>query len=168
MTSSILHTWCGLSADLDCRSEMCCMWLAGNAGPKNSPSGHLPTTLSGYIFATKAHINNWKKIVKQQCLLHMSSQYGELRSTNGGDLFRSLGHASKFHRVLRLGSVTAWRSSSGRQPNFAALNRGCHLYSAGRPSRWALAHISSCESVKVYVCQKLLKSAWFDKVIANK
>ena len=31
----------------------------------------------------------------------------------------------------------------GRQPNFAALNRGRHLYSAGRPSRWALAHISS-------------------------
>jgi len=33
--------------------------------------------------------------------------------------------------------------SSGRQPNFAALNRGRHLYSAGRPSPWALAHISS-------------------------
>ena len=29
----------------------------------------------------------------------------------------------------------------GRQPNFAALNRGHHLCSAGRPSRWALAHI---------------------------
>jgi len=27
--------------------------------------------------------------------------------------------------------------------NFAALNRGHHLYSEGRPSRWALAHISS-------------------------
>ena len=26
----------------------------------------------------------------------------------------------------------------------ASLNRGCHLYWAGRPSRWALAHISSC------------------------
>jgi len=26
----------------------------------------------------------------------------------------------------------------------AALNRGRHLYSAGWPSRWALAHISSC------------------------
>jgi len=25
----------------------------------------------------------------------------------------------------------------------AALNKGRHLYSAGRPSRWALAHISS-------------------------
>jgi len=34
-------------------------------------------------------------------------------------------------------------SSSGRQPNFAALNRGRHLYSAGRPSGWALAHVSS-------------------------
>jgi len=34
-----------------------------------------------------------------------------------------------------------WHSSSGRQPNFAALNRGRHLYSAGWPSRWALAHI---------------------------
>ena len=40
-----------------------------------------------------------------------------------------------------LGSITAQHSSSGRQPNFAALNRGRHLYSAGWPSRWALAHI---------------------------
>jgi len=32
-------------------------------------------------------------------------------------------------------------SSSGRQPNFTALNRGRHLCLAGRPSRWALAHI---------------------------
>jgi len=31
-------------------------------------------------------------------------------------------------------------TGSGRQPNFAALNRGRHLYLAGRPSRWALAH----------------------------
>jgi len=52
-----------------------------------------------------------------------------------------LGHPCKFQQVSRLGSVTAWHSSSGRQPNFAALNRGRHLYSAGRPSRWAFAHI---------------------------
>jgi len=45
----------------------------------------------------------------------------------------------KFEWMLRLGSVTARHSSSGRQPNFAVLNRGCHLYLAGRPSRWALA-----------------------------
>jgi len=32
------------------------------------PSGHHRTTLSGYIFATKARIDNRKKIVKQQYL----------------------------------------------------------------------------------------------------
>jgi len=32
-------------------------------------------------------------------------------------------------------------STSGRQANFAALNTGRHLCSAGRPSGWALAHI---------------------------
>jgi len=71
----------------------------------------------------------------------MSSQYGELRPTNGWDPFTSLGHTSTFQRVSRLGSVTARHSSSGRQPNFAALNRGRHLHSTGRPSRWVLANI---------------------------
>jgi len=37
-------TWCGPSANLQCRSEMCCTRLAGNAGPKKSPKiGHLGT-----------------------------------------------------------------------------------------------------------------------------
>jgi len=56
------------------------------------------------------------------------------------NLLASLGHPCTFQWVSRLGSVTARHSSSGRQPNFAALNRGRHLHSAGRPSRWALAH----------------------------
>jgi len=46
-------------------------------------------------------------------------------------------------RVLAALLHAARHCSSGRQPNFAALTRGRHLYSAGRPSRWALAHISS-------------------------
>jgi len=109
---------------------------------QKSPSGHHRTTLSGNIFATKACIDDRKN--KQQYLLQMSPQYGELRPTSGWDRSGSLGHLCKFQRVSRLGSITAWHSSSGRQPNFAALNRGRHLYSAGRPSRWSLAHISSC------------------------
>jgi len=44
---------------------MCCTQLARNAGPKkitkNSPSGNHRTTLSGYIFTTKARIDNRKK-----------------------------------------------------------------------------------------------------------
>jgi len=31
--------------------------------------------------------------------------------------------------------------SSGPQSNFAAFNRGRHMYSARRPTRWELAHI---------------------------
>jgi len=83
------------------------------------------------------------KLVKQQCLPHMSSQYCELWPTSGWNMLASLWHPSTFQQVWCLGSVTArhWHSSSGRQLNFAALNRGHHLYSAGRPSRWALAHI---------------------------
>jgi len=57
--------------------------------------------------------------------------------------WRVWGTPADFNGVYRLGSVTARHSSSGRQPNCAALNRGRRLCSAGRPSRWALAHISS-------------------------
>ena len=68
-----------------------------------------------------------------------------------------LGHPIIFQWVSRLGSVTARHFISGRQPNFAALNRGRHLYSAGRPSRWALALISSSVYylASFYVRQKL-------------
>jgi len=46
-------------------SEMCGTRLAENTGRKKSrqklPSGHHRTTLSGYIFAIKAHMDNRKK-----------------------------------------------------------------------------------------------------------
>ena len=61
--------------------------------------------------------------------------------------------------------------SSGRQPNFTALNRGRHLYSAGRPSRWALPHIlvSMLHFVGnvtkyfllTYLVTHLLNKAWY-------
>ena len=59
------HTWCGLSANLGCMSETCCMRLTENTGlkkiAKNSPFGPYRTTLSDYVFATKASIDNRKK-----------------------------------------------------------------------------------------------------------
>jgi len=139
-----------------------------------------------------------KKLVKQQCLLHMSSQHGELWPTSGWDLLTSLGHCSKFQQgfaswLCYCSDIAQWKptklrdvwSSHGlvlyiyifggscpvlefcqvqnslcvqvlRSPILAALlhgtqvvgvsqtaslNRGRHLYSAGWPSRWALAHI---------------------------
>jgi len=61
---------------------------------KISPPGHHSTTWSGYIFTTKARVDNQKKLVKQQYLLQMSSQYGELQPTSSWDWSGSLGHPS--------------------------------------------------------------------------
>ena len=51
------------------------------------------------------------------------------------------GTPANFNGFGVLAALLRGISSSGRQPNFVALNIGRHLYSAGRPSRWALAHI---------------------------
>ena len=95
------HTWCGLSANLGCRSE------------KNLLNSNISPT----------------------CPYSMTN-FGPLTADISIPVW---GTPAKFNGCL--GSVTARHSSSGRQPNFAALNRGRHLYSAGRPSRWAVAHI---------------------------
>jgi len=58
---TILHTWCGLSANLECRSEMYCTQLSENTGCKKSPSQHHCTSLSCCVFATKAGIDNRKR-----------------------------------------------------------------------------------------------------------
>jgi len=109
---------------------------------KNSPSGHHLMPLSGFVIATKARIDNRRKPVKQPYLLHMFLQlvkFGPLAS----EIHSRVWGTQQISTVFRLGSVTAQHSSSGRQPNFAALSRGRHLYLAGQLSHWALAHISS-------------------------
>jgi len=107
---------------------------------KNSPSGHHRTTLSGYIVATKSYIDNRKKSVKQEYLLHMAPQYGELRPTNGWDRFGSLGHPENFNKFRTLAASLHGTLVVGVSQT-TTLNRRRHLYLAGRPSRWALAHI---------------------------
>jgi len=105
------HTWCGLSTNLGYGSETCCTRLADNAGRKMSPkSRHLGTIvqLCRAISSQLRHVSTiGKKLVKQQYLLQMSPQYGELRSTSGWDQSGSLRHPCTFQRVSRLGSVTA-------------------------------------------------------------
>jgi len=79
--------WRGPSANLECRSEMCCTRLAGNAGPKKvAKNRHLGTIaqLCRAISSQLRHISTiGKKAFKQRYLLHMFSQYGELQPTSG-------------------------------------------------------------------------------------
>jgi len=100
------------------------------------------TSLSGYIFATKARIDYRKKIVKQQYLPHMSSQYGELSPLAAEICWRVWGTPANFNEFRILAALLHSILVVGISQT-AALNRGRHLYSAGQPSRWALAHISS-------------------------
>jgi len=68
------------------------------------------------------------KLVKQQYLLRMSSQYGELLPTSDWD---SLGTPVNFNGFWHLGFITAATSFNGSQPNFArclAVSWACTLY----------------------------------------
>jgi len=136
-------------------SEMCCSRLAENTGHKKSPFWNHRTTLSGCIFAAEACINNQKKNLLNTdtsstcphnmvnfCLLTAEicwRVWGTHTNFNGFRVSAALLH----------GSVLVGRC--GRQPNIAALNRGRHLYSAGRPSRWALALILVAYSFQMLI-----------------
>jgi len=52
---SYFHTRCGLIANLKCRSEMYCTWLAENRLQD--------ARITGYIFAIKAYIDNRRKLL---------------------------------------------------------------------------------------------------------
>jgi len=117
-----VRTWCGLSANLEYLSEMCCKQLVGNTRRKNSPQiRHLRTISQSCraICSQLWHISTVRKMVKQQYLLHISSQYSEFRPTNSWHRLTSLGHSSKFKQVSGLCFVTAPTSLNGGQPNFA-------------------------------------------------
>ena len=134
------------NANLECRSEVCCTRLAANAGPKKSPkspSGHHPTTLSGYIFAAKACIDSRKNLVcsdiSPTCPHNMVNFGPHIAAEIISLVWGTPGNFNGFCILAALlhGTLVVGVSQT------AALNRRRHLYSAGRPSRWALAHISS-------------------------
>jgi len=94
---------------------MCCTWLSGNTGRKKSQSA-LIVHLCRAVSLQLRHVSAiGKKLVKQQYVLHMCPQCGEL--TSGWDWFRSFWHACKFQRVSSFAFVTAATSLTGGKPN---------------------------------------------------
>ena len=126
---------------------------------KNSPSGYHRTTLSGYIFAMKALSIIGKNLLNSNSsprCAHNMVNFGPLAAEIGSrvwgtpanfDGFRVLAAllTPNIHTYIHTRNpsklVGVPQTGSWRQPNFAALNTGRHLYSAGRPSGWASAHI---------------------------
>ena len=143
MSTILPHIWCGLSANLECRSEMCCTRLAGNAGPKNSPKNrHLGTIpqLCRAISSQLRHISTFGKKFLSSNISSTCPYFGFLAAEIVSLVWDTpaTGFASWQHYCTALQYCASVKLS-----NFAALNRRRHLYSAGRPSRWALVHISS-------------------------
>jgi len=82
MSTILAHICCGFSANLRCRSEAGCTWLAENTGRKMSPKNRHLGTIAQLCRAIASQIRHLstigKKLVNQQYLFHMSSQYGKL------------------------------------------------------------------------------------------
>jgi len=104
-------------------------------------SGYHRTTLSGYIFATKALIDNWKNNLlnsnTSSTRPHNMANFGPLAKEIVSLVWSTPANFNGFRVLAALlhGTLVVGVSQT------AALNRGLHLYSAGQPSCWALAHI---------------------------
>ena len=72
---------------------------------QKSPSGHRCTTLSGYIFATKAHIDNRKIIIKQQCFPYMPYNMANFDPLVAEICWRVWGTPANFNRFRVLASL---------------------------------------------------------------
>jgi len=107
---------------------------------KKSPSVHHHITLSAESSQLRRVSTIGKNLLNSNTSTypHNMANFGPLMAEIGSVVW---GTPANFNGFPRLDSITARYCSSGRQSNFAALNRGRHLYSAGRPWRWALAHI---------------------------
>jgi len=77
MSTIYFHTWCGLSANLECRSEMCCTLLAENTGRKKVAKNRHLGTIAKFCRAISSQLRHLstigKKLVKHQYVLHRSS-----------------------------------------------------------------------------------------------
>jgi len=84
------HTWCGLSANLECRSEMCCMRIAENTGRKKSQKIRHPPTIAQMCRAISSQLRHMSTIGKKllnsnipsTCLYNMAN-FGPLAAEIG-------------------------------------------------------------------------------------
>ena len=134
--TSKFYTWCVPSANLECKSEMCCTRLAANAGRKQSLKNRHLGTNAQLCRAISSQLNT---NISSRCP-HNMVNFGPLAAEVVSLIWGTPGNFNGLHVLAALlhGTLVVGVSKTLR-----VLNRGRHLYSAVRPSGWALAHISS-------------------------
>ena len=127
------------------RSETCCTRLTGTAGRKKSPKIRHMRTIAQLCRAISSQLRHvltiGKKLVKQQYLLHMSPQYGELGPLTAEICWWIWGSPANFNRLSVLAASLHGSVVVGVSQTLWNWTESGPLYAAGRPSRWALAHI---------------------------
>ena len=136
-------TWCGPSATLEC---MCERWLAPNTGRKKVAKNHHLGTIPQLCQAICSQLRHVSTIGRNLLSSNISStcphnmvNFGPLAAEIVSLVWGTPGNFNGFCVLAALlhGTLVVGVSQT------AAYNRGRHLYLAGRPSCWALAHISS-------------------------
>jgi len=141
-------TWCGpvriYNAGLKCAAR----GSLEMQDPKTAETRHLGTIaqLCRPISSQLRHVSTIGKIIINSSIFptcpHNMGKFGPLTAKIGSGVW---GTPANFNGFLVLAALLHGTLVVGVSQT-AALNRGYHLYSAGRPSRWALAHISSTSS----------------------
>jgi len=145
---------------------MCCTRLAGNTGrKKNSHFG----TIAQLCQAISSELRHVLTIGKNLLNSNTSSTCPD-NIVNFGLLtaetcWRVWGTPANFNGFRVLAALLHGTLAVGVSQT-AALNRGRHLHSTGRPSRWALAHISSLDffTIRCYT-QNYITAATISKRI---
>ena len=121
---------------------MCCMRLAGNAGPKKSPKiCHLRavTQLCRAISSQLRHISTiGKKLVIPPP--HVPTIWWTWPTT-GWDLLASLDTPGNFNGFRVLAALLYGTLVVGVSQTLQSWTEGTNQNSAGRPSRWTFVHI---------------------------
>jgi len=123
---------------------MCCSRLAENTGRKNSPKIAIWAPLHNFVGLYLRNYGTYRQSEKNLLSSNMSSTRPH-NMVNFGLLAAEIvslvwGTPANFNAFCVLAALLHGTLSRGVSQT-AAFNRGRHLYSAGRPSGWALAHI---------------------------
>jgi len=103
------NTWYGLSVNLECRSEIYCMQLAGNTGRKKLPSWHHNATIAQLCRAVSSQLKHVSTIGKNWLNSNTSStcprnmvNFGPLTAEIGLGFLGTPANFNRFHVLAAL------------------------------------------------------------------
>jgi len=160
------YTWRGLSANLECRSEMCCMRLDGNTGCKNyAKNRHLHTIAQLYqaVSSQLRHVSTIGKNLLNSNIfstcLHNMVNFGPLAAEIGSTVWGTPADFSGFHFLLRYCSDIAHRRPAKLCMMFGRLLGWYTIYTfSGALAPWQ--NFAHCQMISLIV--RTLTRMWAD------